>query len=211
MAQRHSHVHAPSPNQNDLSLDGFKPDTKPCRATTNSRQLSFDAQRPFQCTHACGQKFPRKGEWIKHEQKSHPQRVWLCMMGAVLEGGAHPVCAYCRHPNPDCSHLLTEHWERVCEETPGRWCRKQFMRKDHLRVHLRTVHEMEELEYYEVAGRLEVLDRLERWYRWCGFCRAENCFARWKDRMDHIGRHFKKEGRGMEKWCMIDETGDVGG
>ncbi|KAK0653746.1 hypothetical protein DIS24_g5805 [Lasiodiplodia hormozganensis] len=238
----------------------FKAQTHCCTPTPHPERLrTRDPSRPFQCTRACGRSFPRKGEWTKHEQKSRPQRVWLCTVGAAVflpppssssssssssstttaftdepssRRRGRRLCASCGEPDPTSSHLVSKHWATTTATatdellqsdstttTTPRWCRKQFMRKDHLLVHLRTVHGMgaadddaEAMAYYGAVGELEVGEELEGWYRWCGFCRRDDCFRGWRERVDHLGRHFKKEGRGMGEWRgFVGDDGDGGG
>ncbi|OJD31883.1 dual specificity mitogen-activated protein kinase kinase 1 [Diplodia corticola] len=200
-----------SPPTNHHHSRAFKPQTHRCTPTDSPERLhTQDPSRPFQCTRACGRVFPRKGEWIKHEQKSRPQRIWLCTVGAATAPPSASAeqapdqrhrCASCGALDPTSSHFVTDHWE---DEGEGkRWCRKQFMRKDHLVVHLRTVHGVDRdagLGHYGAVGELEVGEELEGWYCWCGFCRRKDCFKGWRERMDHLGRHFKKDGLTMGDW-----------
>ena len=189
-----------SNNETGTGLTKFIPDVRHCVATRNRNCFARDASRPFQCTHKCGQKFPRKGEWVKHEQKNHPQRIWLCMIGAELLVDGTRTCSYCDMKNPTGSHLATQHWGDIGSPgvaDPG--CRKQFTRKDHYLIHLKSVHGERDMERYEPISRVDLPDRLDGWYRWCGFCGSEDCFARWKNRIDHIGRHFK-HGKDMRHW-----------
>lgn len=231
----------------------FKAQTHCCTPTPHPERLrTRDPSRPFQCTRACGRSFPRKGEWTKHEQKSCPQRVWLCTVGAAVflpppssssSSSSTPsaladepssrrgsrICASCGEADPNSSHLVSKHWATAAADelendgtttTTARWCRKQFMRKDHLVVHLRTVHgvapDAEAMAYYGAVGELEVGSggggggggELKGWYRWCGFCRRDDCFRGWRERVDHLGRHFKKEGRVMGEWRGFFDDGD---
>ncbi|KAF4304553.1 hypothetical protein GTA08_BOTSDO07735 [Botryosphaeria dothidea] len=202
------------PSPSSPATSPFRPQPRRCTPTTTRADLAHEPARPFQCTRACGRSFPRKGEWAKHELKNHPQRVWLCLHGAVVvvhnhhhhhhhhHPSSHPLhppsCAYCPHPNPSSAHLVAAHWSDGDE----RWCARQFGRKDHLAVHLRAVHDVDAQEagWYAEAGRLEVGEELGGWERWCGFCRRTGCWRGWRERVDHLGRHFKREGRGMEGW-----------
>lgn len=245
-------------SRNAASPRAFKAQTHCCTPTPHPERLrTRDPSRPFQCTRACGRSFPRKGEWTKHEQKSRPQRVWLCTVGAAVflppssssssssstttayadepSSRRRRLCASCGEPDPTSAHLVSKHWATAAADelpdndssttsTTPRWCRKQFMRKDHLLVHLRTVHgvaaDAEAMAYYGAVGELEVGGvggsggELEGWYRWCGFCRRDDCFRGWRERVDHLGRHFKKEGRAMGEWrgfCDDDGGGEEGG
>ncbi|KAH7064941.1 hypothetical protein B0J12DRAFT_748844 [Macrophomina phaseolina] len=220
----------PSTNPQSLTANPpapFRPHPRRCIPTTDRAALARDPTRPFQCTRACGRSFPRKGEWAKHELKNHPQRVWLCLHGAVAGTppasttmpnmpAQRPECAFClphysSAPTP--AHLMTTHWHLNSSSTTTNtshtnagdhrsWCARQFNRKDHLAVHLRTVHDEEAgvVAWYADAGRLDVGRELEGWERWCGFCRREGCWRGWRERLEHLGRHFARERREMGMW-----------
>ncbi|KAJ3537751.1 hypothetical protein NM208_g6182 [Fusarium decemcellulare] len=147
----------------------------------------------YQCTF-CIETFKHKYDWQRHEKSLHLSlEEWLCSpTGAtVLDPGTGAVlCVYCGEAEPDQMHL-NGHNHRVCQERAPK--ERTFYRKDHLRQHLKLVHESNFREWpmdqWKVASR-EIQSR-------CGFCNMS--LATWTDRADHLAEHFKS-GSTMADW-----------
>lgn len=161
------------------------------RKTDNSRRA-----RIYQCTF-CTDSFLAKYDWQRHEKSLHlALEKWICApMGGVLEtndGGT--VCVFCNAADPPPNHLETHNYDVCLEKTlPER----TFYRKDHLRQHLRLVHDCKFVPAMEnwKDGSMEIKSS-------CGFCPKK--FITWQCRVDHIAAHFKT-GADMSHW-----TGDWG-
>ena len=162
------------------------------RANT-TRNLSDDdkKKRVYQCTFCCDT-FKSKYDWTRHEKSLHLSlEQWVCTPtgGTVTRESGEIKCAYCPVENPDEAHLES-HGHRLCAEK-GQEART-FFRKDHLRQHLRLMHECE-FEPHMEQWKTSVTFVNSR----CGICTAR--FTRWDERNDHLAAHFK-EGRTMSEW-----------
>lgn len=152
--------------------------------------------RIYQCTF-CTDTFPAKYDWQRHEKSLHlALEKWTCAPygGVIKTSQSGTVCVFCNAPNPSPSHLETHNYSACQEKTlPER----TFYRKDHLRQHLRLVHECkfdDTMENWKSA----VVDIKSS----CGFC--PKLFTTWQCRVDHLAAHFKA-GADMSHW-----TGDWG-
>jgi hypothetical protein len=148
--------------------------------------------RPFQCTF-CTDSFKSKYDWVRHEKSLHISlEKWICAPYggiSVDPNDGQRKCSYCNLLNPSPEHL-EEHNHDACE-SKGIEART-FYRKDHLRQHLRLMHNCKltpamehwksELAY--VASR-------------CGFCGER--FTKWQARVDHLAKHFRN-GSKMQDW-----------
>lgn len=98
-------------------------------------------------------------------------------------------CVYCDAQDPSDDHVET-HNHRQCEEK-GMDART-FYRKDHLRQHLRLMHNCEMTSFMENWKSIAVNINSR-----CGFCAKR--FSVWSDRVDHLTAHFKAGAR-MVEW-----------
>ncbi|KAE9966919.1 hypothetical protein BLS_006682 [Venturia inaequalis] len=148
--------------------------------------------RPFQCTF-CTDRFRTKYDWSRHEKSLHLSlEKWICApIGPVLTTSSTGLrqCVYCGEANPTEEHIET-HNHRACEEK-GMDART-FYRKDHLRQHLRLVHNCKLSPSME-SWKSEATFIRSR----CGFCKQE--FTKWQDRVDHLSKHFRA-GLQMKDW-----------
>jgi len=167
------------------------------RAVTTVRNTNEPrGARIFQCTF-CTDSFPAKYDWQRHEKSLHlALEKWTCApMGGVREtpeGGA--VCVFCNAANPSPDHVETHNYAACQEKT---LLERTFYRKDHLRQHLRLVHDCKfdpVMESWKSAS-LDIRSC-------CGFC--PKIFTTWQCRVDHLAAHFKA-GADMSHW-----TGDWG-
>ncbi|KAL1978300.1 hypothetical protein VTN31DRAFT_1159 [Thermomyces dupontii] len=160
------------------------------------KQPPFERQKPrgariFQCTF-CTDSFPAKYDWQRHEKSVHlPLERWICApFGAVIKDAeGTDVCAFCLTPNPTEDHLEGHNYS-VCRDKTMQ--ERTFYRKDHLNQHLRLMHNV---KYEPFMDRWQ--STTNEFRSRCGFCNAT--FTTWKDRVDHVGAHFKN-GADMAQW-----------
>lgn len=149
-------------------------------------------KRIFQCTF-CTDTFKSKYDWTRHEKTLHLslEKFICCPLGPVTTDPTtgDRICAYCLSPNPTSDHLET-HGHQACVEKGFE--ARTFYRKDHLRQHLRLMHNSQLLPHME-AWKVEANIVNSR----CGFCTQR--FTAWHERADHIAAHFK-DGRKMIEW-----------
>ncbi|CRK38958.1 hypothetical protein BN1708_007927 [Verticillium longisporum] len=142
----------------------------------------------FQCTF-CTETFRTKYDWSRHEKSLHvPIERWLCSPRGPIEANpstGEPCCVYCGRPEPTSEHLAT-HNPDTCQQ-------KAFNRKDHLKQHLRLVHDVEGVAWVIEAWKAPSLKIRSR----CGFC--DITLETWPDREHHLADHFKL-GHTMANW-----------
>ncbi len=168
----------PKPN---LSTEHFQPLDK---------KGDLHAARMFQCTF-CSDTFKTKHDWQRHEKSIHLSlETWTCApLGGVITMPVGNLCVYCGAVNPDTDHLEIHNFQ-ACQEKPA--TERTFYRKDHLRQHLRLVHDCKfdvSMESWKSA-RQDVKSR-------CGFC--PKVFTTWQCRVSHLAGHFKA-GAQMADW-----------
>lgn len=189
-------LHEPDRHQSER---GFSPNIKACIRLQDESNLPMDPSKPFQCTRKCGSSLPKEGDWKKHEEKSTPQRVWICMRELTTNEGR---CIYCNASNTTVGHLLEHHRN----EPDGR-CWKEFYRKDHYIEHLKHRHKIDNKEKRDSYSKISCKDMsmmLGNSDRWCGFCQNEIHNASWKERCQHICRHFR-DGDNISQWRDFEE------
>ncbi|UPK97539.1 hypothetical protein LCI18_008474 [Fusarium solani-melongenae] len=97
---------------------------------------------PYQCTF-CTETFDTKHNWQRHETSIHlPLETWVCTPQGprTTNTEAQQVfCSFCGINDPDEDHIET-HNTTSCQE-------RAFSRKDHLRQHLRLVHNATPVEW----------------------------------------------------------------
>jgi homeobox KN domain-containing protein/Tc5 transposase-like DNA-binding protein len=157
-----------------------------CSAITSAQK------RPFQCTF-CTDTFKTKYDWTRHEKSLHlSMEKWICApIGGIItcSSTGSKKCVYCDALNPTREHL-DSHNHSACNDKPPEG--RTYYRKDHLRQHLRLVH------------NCKLIDSMENWKSEaayikcrCGFCNED--FTSWNDRCNHLAKHFK-EGAKMQDW-----------
>nr|OQO23323.1 hypothetical protein B0A51_09458 [Rachicladosporium sp. CCFEE 5018] len=160
--------------------------------TAGGRPSADLSKRIFQCTF-CTDSFKSKYDWTRHEKSLHLSlEKWLCApLGPFIveKTSGEKSCVYCGMLNPPDGHGET-HNHSACEEK-GLDART-FYRKDHLRQHLRLMHNCEMmpsmLAWNSVATNINSR---------CGFCAQR--FTVWQERVDHLTAHFKAGVR-MASW-----------
>ncbi|KAH0365331.1 hypothetical protein KCU65_g6120, partial [Aureobasidium melanogenum] len=102
------------------------------------------------------------------------------------------ICAYCGLASPTSEHIAS-HNHDYCQSRESN--ARIFLRKDHLRQHLRSVHECDMLPHMD-SWLLEAIWINSR----CGFCGER--FTTWNERNEHLANHFKAGYHmGMWKGC----------
>lgn len=147
----------------------------------------------YQCTF-CTKSFKRKHDWKRHEQSMHlsPEQ-WICApSGARFIDPETQIecCAFCQLPEPDDEHLEL-HKFSSCGAKPLE--KRTFYRQDHLRQHLRLLHnatfKSTPMEGWKVESGM-IKSR-------CGFC--DKHLETWSDRVEHLAAHFAA-GSDMAEW-----------
>lgn len=99
-------------------------------------------------------------------------------------------CAFCGVPQPDDAHTESHNFT-ACQER--QLDERTFYRKDHLRQHLKLVHNTKYLNWSMDAWKVATPDIKSR----CGFCGL--ALGSWGVRVDHLAEHFKT-GSDMKDW-----------
>jgi serine/threonine protein kinase len=169
-----------------------------CTETQDFSLLIRDENRPYQCTHKCGQTFDRKDDWRKHEEINYPQEGWLCNISSITIRDGVPICTFCGVRNPGNNHMQQMHSRKTpCHDKqfsdPGRIS----YRKDKFRQHFKNTHPPLPYNENDESGHFLVESIFPRG---CGFCGHR--IVDWKDRINHIADHFasRTEGRDMTQW-----------
>lgn len=106
-------------------------------------------KRIFQCTF-CTDTFRAKYDWTRHEKSLHLSlEKWICApLGPVYLNPSTGVntCVYCLATEPTREHIES-HSHSQCENKGLE--SRTFYRKDHLRQHLRLMHDCELLPYMD--------------------------------------------------------------
>ncbi|THX78379.1 hypothetical protein D6C90_06497 [Aureobasidium pullulans] len=152
-------------------------------------------QRMFQCTF-CTDTFATKFEWTRHETSLHlPLKRFICCPFAPIQKSTDTgaeICAYCGLESPNPEHIASHNHDYCQSRDPDA---RIFLRKDHLRQHLRSVHECDMLPHMD-HWLLEAVWVNSR----CGFCGDR--FSIWSERNEHLADHFRNGYHmGMWKGC----------
>ncbi|KAH9233561.1 hypothetical protein K456DRAFT_1867422 [Colletotrichum gloeosporioides 23] len=157
------------------------------RRRAKRTSLAFPRNQ-YQCTF-CTETFRTKHDWQRHEKSLHmPLEKWVCSPGGpktVNPDTGQVCCVFCGEVEPSQEHI-NNHNPSACQE-------RTFNRKDHLKQHLRLVHNAGLLDWSAKLWRVAVPDIRSR----CGFCGA--LLDTWSFRADHLADHFKM-GQDMANW-----------
>ncbi|KAI0597484.1 hypothetical protein F4775DRAFT_255467 [Biscogniauxia sp. FL1348] len=149
--------------------------------------------KTFQCTF-CTETFRTKHDWQRHEKSLHLSlERWICSPDGAK--GLNPdtgliCCVFCGEPNPDDAHVESHNYSGCTERSQEE---RTFYRKDHLRQHLRLVHNVKYLPWAMDKWRVASPEIRSR----CGFCGI--VLDSWTIRVDHLAEHFKT-GNTMADW-----------
>lgn len=161
-------------------------------AAAHPRQSVDDKKRIFQCTF-CTDTFKSKYDWTRHEKSLHLSlEKWICApIGPFItdQSTGQKTCVYCGAQNVLDDHAEA-HNHSACEEKG--FDARTFYRKDHLRQHLRLMHNC------EMAPSMDAWKSVATHINSrCGFCAQR--FTVWQERVDHLTAHFKAGAR-MAQW-----------
>ncbi|KAI0419204.1 hypothetical protein F5X98DRAFT_335534 [Xylaria grammica] len=149
--------------------------------------------KTFQCTF-CTETFRTKHDWQRHEKSLHLSlERWICSPDgprAVNPDNGVVSCGFCGKENPDDAHIESHNFSSCTERTQEE---RTFYRKDHLRQHLRLVHDVKFLPWAMDKWRVTSPAIRSR----CGFCGV--VLDSWTVRVDHLAEHFKT-GNTMADW-----------
>ncbi|KAI0915133.1 hypothetical protein F4823DRAFT_570985 [Ustulina deusta] len=149
--------------------------------------------KTFQCTF-CTETFRTKHDWQRHEKSLHLSlERWICSPDgprAVNPDNGLTSCVFCGEENPDDAHIESHNFSGCTERTQEE---RTFYRKDHLRQHLRLVHDVKFLPWTMDKWRVTSPAIRSR----CGFCGM--VLDSWTVRVDHLAEHFKT-GNTMADW-----------
>lgn len=142
----------------------------------------------YQCTF-CTETFRTKHDWQRHEKALHlPLERWACSpTGPTMthhESG-QTCCAFCGILDPNDAHI-EHHNPSLCRE-------RTFGRKDHLKQHLRLVHNTMLVDWLADQWKLPSPQIRSK----CGLCGL--VMESWEYRIDHLADHFKM-GQTMAEW-----------
>ncbi|KZL79151.1 c2h2 type zinc finger domain-containing protein [Colletotrichum incanum] len=142
----------------------------------------------YQCTF-CTETFRTKHDWQRHEKSLHmPLERWVCSPNGPRDLNpetSETCCVFCGEVEPSQAHI-DSHNPSACQE-------RTFNRKDHLKQHIRLVHNAGLLDWSAKLWKITVPDIQSR----CGFCGVS--LDTWNIRADHLADHFKM-GSDMADW-----------
>ncbi|KAI0525862.1 hypothetical protein F5B22DRAFT_588078 [Xylaria bambusicola] len=148
--------------------------------------------KTFQCTF-CTETFRTKHDWQRHEKSLHLSlERWICSPDGprVVNSDNKLSCVFCGEVDPDNEHIESHNFSGCTERTQEE---RTFYRKDHLRQHLRLVHDVKFLPWTMDKWRVTSPAIRSR----CGFCGV--VLDSWTARVDHLAEHFKT-GNTMADW-----------
>ncbi|KAI0408972.1 hypothetical protein F4802DRAFT_547197 [Xylaria palmicola] len=149
--------------------------------------------KTFQCTF-CTETFRTKHDWQRHEKSLHLSlERWVCSPDGprvVNPDNGLMSCGFCGEANPDDAHIEAHNFSSCTERSQEE---RTFYRKDHLRQHLRLVHDVKFLPWSMDKWRVTSPSIRSR----CGFCGV--ILDSWTVRVDHLAEHFKT-GNTMADW-----------
>lgn len=149
--------------------------------------------KTFQCTF-CTETFRTKHDWQRHEKSLHLSlERWICSPDGprfINPENGLMSCVFCGEVNPDDAHAESHNFSGCTERTQEE---RTFYRKDHLRQHLKLVHNVRFLPWAMDRWRVASPEIRSR----CGFCGV--VLDSWTIRVDHLAEHFKT-GNTMADW-----------
>ncbi|KAI0097426.1 hypothetical protein F4776DRAFT_651146 [Hypoxylon sp. NC0597] len=149
--------------------------------------------KTFQCTF-CTETFRTKHDWQRHEKSLHLSlERWICSPDgprAINPENGLMSCVFCGEVNPNDAHVDSHNFSGCTERTQEE---RTFYRKDHLRQHLKLVHNVKFLPWSMDKWRVASPEIRSR----CGFCGI--VLDSWTIRVDHVAEHFKT-GNTMADW-----------
>jgi hypothetical protein len=161
--------------------------------TTGNHPHQSGPPKTYQCTF-CTETFRTKHDWQRHEKSLHLSlERWVCSPNgaqAFNPENGQMSCVFCGEANPDEAHVDSHNYSACQERTMSE---RTFYRKDHLRQHLKLVHNAKFTSWSMEQWKATTPEIRSR----CGFCDA--ILDTWSVRVDHLAEHFKK-GKSMADW-----------
>ncbi|KAJ9132519.1 C2H2 type zinc finger domain-containing protein [Pleurostoma richardsiae] len=149
--------------------------------------------KTFQCTF-CTETFRTKHDWQRHEKSLHLSlERWVCAPSGPMAVNPETKvmsCVFCGEANPDEAHIEIHNYSSCQERTLEE---RTFYRKDHLRQHLKLVHNVKFVSWSMEPWKAATPEIRSR----CGFCGI--VMDTWTIRVDHLAEHFKT-GNTMADW-----------
>lgn len=147
--------------------------------------------RIFECTF-CTKTFKTKHDWQRHELLHLPLEQWICALhGSTFTTQNSVVCTFCGLRDPSPNHIEERHNYTNCAEQSLK--KRLFYRKDHLRQHLRGVHQANLQDQILDSWKISAEGLQSR----CGLCGIT--INSWSVRAEHLSDHFKL-GKTMADW-----------
>ncbi|KAH7243119.1 hypothetical protein B0J15DRAFT_515840 [Fusarium solani] len=150
------------------------------RGRSGSAQTSRRAGTPIPRSNTSYRNMDPLQRWVDSPPENEPAAA-SAIARAMASRDALPscktYCVFCGEVDPSETHLAT-HNPAACQE-------RSFSRKDHLKQHLRLVHNAGLIDLSLKLWKAEKPEIKSR----CGFCKAE--LETWLDRVDHLSNHFK--------------------
>ena len=148
----------------------------------------------YECTF-CLKSFPKKHDWLRHEQSVHMPGIhsWVC--GVPLPPTQSQTvwqvhkksseCIFCGEESPDAAHFQSHEFDACTMEADKK---QTFARKDHLWQHLYKFHGCRKWDGWKPD--LSLLQRTrDSVQSRCGFCQAD--LDSWQKRIEHVAQHFR--------------------
>lgn len=149
--------------------------------------------RQYLCSF-CVESFKTKHDWQRHEKSIHLSlERWICApngSSVPRKTDGAPTCVFCGLENPSNAHLKIHNYTSCLERSHEE---RTFYRKDHLRQHLRLVHDCKLSPATMDTWKIAIPNVRSR----CGFCDLD--LDTWDKRVDHLAEHFKN-GETMADW-----------
>ncbi|KAK8010848.1 hypothetical protein PG990_009813 [Apiospora arundinis] len=163
-----------------------------------SQEQLGEKPKTFQCTF-CTETFRTKHDWQRHEKSLHLSlERWVCSpegARALNSETGLMSCVFCGEANPTDAHVESHNFSSCTERSLEE---RTFYRKDHLRQHLKLVHNVAFTSWSMDNWRVTTPEIRSR----CGFCGI--VMDSWTARTDHLAEHFKTG------YTMADWKGDWG-
>jgi len=155
--------------------------------------LALSGVRQYLCSF-CVESFKTKYDWQRHEKSLHLSlERWICApngSSVPRKTDGAPTCVFCGIENPSNAHLEIHNYTCCLERSHEE---RTFYRRDHIRQHLRLVHDCKLSPASMDAWKIAIPNVRSR----CGFCNLD--MDTWDKRVDHLAEHFKN-GETMADW-----------
>jgi hypothetical protein len=189
-------------NANASARDRTKFLGRYCTKTSDPEKLRRNPSKPWQCTRGCGKTFSKKKNWIRHEEIRYPQKGWVCLIDHTVRMSGQRICSHCPRdqpvPDPTDEHFTACHSgiAKRCQLDRQNNRGGAFYRHQHFTQHFKKVHPGLSPTKFASESFFKVRD--SAYQKACGFC--GHAFCSWRDRIDHVSRHFESGEYDMQTW-----------